>query len=304
MKLVLVGGTGRSGTSLVYYRLLLNKEVCGYPEFESGLFSMNDSLLDVCDVYVNTYSPDRFDQICEVFKYNVQQAFDNISLGGLISSKIRFKPNRMVSRYIDTFVRGLKNDRLSGSSYMECFRQRSNILLVQLFKYNSSRSNVLLEKTPHNVLHFKRIKDIFPEAKMLHIVRDPRAVAESVVRQQWGASSYKEAVIWVKLILETWIQQYENHEFDIESCRCIRVEDLVAGYEEKEKMVRDFVGEKLENMTLYANPDALDGWRKNISDDDFDYANQELNNVMQFFSYIPDLINSKDQALNTKLRIK
>jgi hypothetical protein len=209
-------------------------------------------------------------------------------------------PHIRLNQVLDQFASGLYEDRLSGRPLLECFQLRSKVLVEALFDFDSSAHNILLEKTPHNILLFHRIKKIFPQAQMLHIIRDPRAVAESVVRQNWGPASYKEAVDWVRLILDTWIRQYNQREFDLSGCMCIRAEDLVTQYEEKEDLVRRFTGENLKNLTLKANPDALDGWRENISSDEFEYANHKLKDIMQFFAYSPEILNSKDQSLNTE----
>ena len=309
MNLLLVGGTGRSGTSLVYYRMILNDEVQGDKDFESMIFTKNNSLIDVYDVYINSYSPERLHHVCNRFKRQVYTKFSTklprhrllrvqkILLPTRASEKV-LPFERLVS-VLDEFIQGLHDDRTAERPLLECFQIRSKILLEALFEFHADAHNILLEKTPHNVLVFHRIKKIFPHAKLLHIVRDPRAVAESVVRQNWGASSYKEAVDWVRLILDTWIMQYNKKEFDLSSCRCIRAEDLVTQYEQKENLIRQFTGEKLEKLTLKANPEALDWWRENISSDELDYATDTLKEIMQFFSYSPDIFNSTEQSLTT-----
>jgi hypothetical protein len=304
MKLVLIGGTGRSGTSLVYRLLLLSGKMCGYPEFESRLFTANNSLLDVYDVYFNSYSPERLDWVCEAFKSSALNSFKDIPLGK--RPFFLFGKNREVvggAKFLEDYILGLKKDRLTGGDIFKCFRHRSEVLLTELFCLDRSKCNALVEKTPHNILHFKRINAVFPEARMLHIVRDPRAVAESVVRQSWGANSYREAVVWVKLILDTWIRQFENREFDIRNCMCLRVEDLVTKPEEGEMMMREFLDEELVELSLFANPDALDGWRENISTEDFEFANRELKKIMEYFSYSADIIGSAEQSSRTKLCI-
>ena len=43
------------------------------------------------------------------------------------------------------------------------------------------------EKTPTNLRHIDRIIAIFPNAKIIHIVRDPRAVAASLSRMPWAS---------------------------------------------------------------------------------------------------------------------
>jgi tetratricopeptide (TPR) repeat protein len=43
----------------------------------------------------------------------------------------------------------------------------------------------IAEKTPHNLLHMAMLGQLFPRARFVHVVRDGRAVAASLVRQAW-----------------------------------------------------------------------------------------------------------------------
>lgn len=58
------------------------------------------------------------------------------------------------------------------------------------FQAQSEGSPVLLEKNPRNILRVPYVHAIFPEARIIHIVRDGRDVACSMVpgcgREEWG----------------------------------------------------------------------------------------------------------------------
>lgn len=51
-------------------------------------------------------------------------------------------------------------------------------------------ADVFIEKTPGHVRHVRSILDLYPAATILHVVRDPRATAASIVAasQSWGRS--------------------------------------------------------------------------------------------------------------------
>jgi hypothetical protein len=66
---------------------------------------------------------------------------------------------------------------------------------------------VLLEKTPANVLHHRVIRRLYPDALFLHLVRDPRAVAASMLaanREAWGkwapANVFHAAQTWYQYV--------------------------------------------------------------------------------------------------------
>jgi len=51
----------------------------------------------------------------------------------------------------------------------------------QFLKYQQSHENrVVLEKSPHNILRIPYVREIFPEAKYLYIVRNPFSVISSI----------------------------------------------------------------------------------------------------------------------------
>jgi hypothetical protein len=59
-------------------------------------------------------------------------------------------------------------------------------------------SRVVLEKTPDNILRWELILKLFPDAHFLHVVRDPRSVASSLVaagRSGWGAAWAPRSVV-------------------------------------------------------------------------------------------------------------
>jgi len=43
----------------------------------------------------------------------------------------------------------------------------------------------IAEKTPHNVIHTRTLGRLFPRARFIHVVRDGRAVAASLLQQNW-----------------------------------------------------------------------------------------------------------------------
>jgi len=71
--------------------------------------------------------------------------------------------------------------------------------LVENFLRASGKSR-WAEKTPHNVLFMVLLAEIFPNARFLHVVRDGRDVACSLVRMDWGDPITKRKVAYVENI--------------------------------------------------------------------------------------------------------
>lgn len=126
-RLVFVGGSPRSGTTLLQSMLDSHPDICGGPEF---------------------------DLVPEI--------------AGL-RNRLRASVS---SGRISVYGSGEDIDRETGS-----FIERL------LLPYADSRGcRILSEKTPWNVLAFKELLEIFPEARFIFCVRDPRAVAASMLR--------------------------------------------------------------------------------------------------------------------------
>jgi hypothetical protein len=62
---------------------------------------------------------------------------------------------------------------------------------------------VLGERTPDHVRNLDLVRDIYPDAAVVHIIRDGRDVARSLVSQPWGPQTYREAA-------EEWVSGIES----------------------------------------------------------------------------------------------
>jgi hypothetical protein len=55
------------------------------------------------------------------------------------------------------------------------------------------RAALVVERSPHHVEHLSLIGEVFPDARVVHIIRDGRDVARSLARQTWGPGGVSEA---------------------------------------------------------------------------------------------------------------
>lgn len=74
-------------------------------------------------------------------------------------------------------------------------------LLMELFA-RAKGADVMGEKTPAHVQHMVRLLDAFPGARFIHVVRDPRAVVNSRLRQSWSHNTAGDnALFWVEAVV-------------------------------------------------------------------------------------------------------
>ncbi len=101
------------------------------------------------------------------------------------------------------------------------------------------------EKTPGNIAHADRIWAAWPDAKIVHIIRDPRDVFASLVEAKKWDSPEEFADRWVSTIGRGLRLKSEINP-STSSYLAIRYEDLIAAPEETMRRVIDFIGESWE----------------------------------------------------------
>lgn len=80
-------------------------------------------------------------------------------------------------------------------SYPAIFR----LLLMQFAAQRGA--HVVGEKTPNHVLHLPALRNFFPAARFIHLVRDPRAVAYSWRSVPWSSGRlWRDAEVWVEYV--------------------------------------------------------------------------------------------------------
>jgi len=102
-------------------------------------------------------------------------------------------------------------------------------------------------KTPKYVLKIDKLAEMFPQGQFIHLVRDPRDVAASIVRAGW-ASTFREATqIWIEHLKagrEARRNLSDHRYFEV------RYEDLVLNPIEEVKEVRKWAKLKLGKESL------------------------------------------------------
>src|SRR5205807_10497933 len=70
-------------------------------------------------------------------------------------------------------------------------------LVDRIFREHLERAGpdvrYLLERTPWHASHLDLIEEVYPDARVIHIVRDGRAVARSLLSMGWGPKTMADA---------------------------------------------------------------------------------------------------------------
>ena len=107
---------------------------------------------------------------------------------------ILFTLNHMKER-IDILI---KNANLSSSSELIF---EINHIIHSLFQYHCEfdQKKLWINKTPNYIFYLTELKQVFPNMRFIHCIRDGRDVACSVITRPWGPRSYLDAAQWCKL---------------------------------------------------------------------------------------------------------
>ena len=103
-----------------------------------------------------------------------------------------------------------------------------------------------LEKTPYYILHIKTILKMFPNAQFIHIIRDGRDCALSMLERKYDLkifNTYHAAKTWEQYVdAGQQAKDYLVNDAYFE----VKYEDLIADPEKKIKEICHFLGESFE----------------------------------------------------------
>jgi len=110
------------------------------------------------------------------------------------------------------------------------------------------------DKTPPYLGYISDICKLFPDARFLHIVRDGRDCALSVIKCNWGPNNIYKAAVW-------WRDSLLKGEVELEKCKTmvddinsiyleVRYEDILTNPEKLLKEVFDFIHEPFDKELL------------------------------------------------------
>ena len=99
------------------------------------------------------------------------------------------------------------------------------------------------DKTPMHVSCLARIFEDFPDARIIHIVRDPRATIASLMRMPWSSGSYLLCNEFYKGLLRN-AQPFEDRIHQL------RLEDLIERPRTEMETLLDFVDEEWDEAVL------------------------------------------------------
>ena len=234
---IFVAGTGRCGTTRLAGVLGSHPDVYALPD-ESRFLVDPGGLEDLVDDLTTRYTTfhaaeavERFDRLARAV----------LRCEGDYSGR---QPDSLGEAPLDRFL-----DRIVAFRFEESgpragrkvvvgryFEERSDLvtlareLVEEMFggARDVAERSVWCEKTPYNLLSMPFLWELFPEAAIVHIKRDPRGVANSMARMWWAPDDIAGVIAWLTDTYRRWLDLRDRIDFTGRRYVEVRVEDLAA----------------------------------------------------------------------------
>jgi len=209
---VFVGGTGRSGTTVIGDLLGNHSQIRTSTPIEIKFLTNRSGLVDVVFGYnqeidkksgkvsilnFRTYrkrkrkEKERFAKILVEFNKFIWEKWWDIDAPpphgrGLVSGISKIDLENLLAR----LERELKiNRKWAARRFMRAFISK---------QFDSGDEIYWVETTPMNIPEANKLQELFPNALFINMVRDPRDVIASLLTKKWGPTSPLEGLDWIE----------------------------------------------------------------------------------------------------------
>lgn len=190
-------------------------------------------------------------------------------------------------------------------------------------RHGKSTPSVIVDQTPGNFRHCAMLSQWVPDAKFIHIVRDGRAVAASLMQVTWGPVTVdRAALFWLeRLSFCLAAEQYLGQDRIIR----VRYEDLLLQPEQTLRTLCAFIGlsydpamvcgtsavvtayntrqQRLVGTGLHTS--RIDAWRKSLTPRQVEIIEFLTGNMLELFGYEPVKgISARPPSFKEILRFK
>lgn len=297
LRTVFIGGPGRSGTSFVADRLAGHSDVAAFRDVELKIFTEKNGLLDLWYSLVERYSPNR----ASVARLQFMRTARALIAGQY--GQPGFKTLAPQAEWEDVFSAFLRNTSPAGQferTTSHHFRSACRQLFRDIARLSISPGHspkVFVEKTPHGLLALDFLSEIAPGAGFVHVMRDPRSIAQSLRGMRWGPDDLGDCCDWVSGYCSAWIDA-ERKALDLGlDVTSLCIEEVAQRPEYFALQLCDAVGiDCREDLFRGASQTILNGWAKNALSSDLDLLNERLSNWSRTFGYSVGHIGHQDRV--------
>jgi hypothetical protein len=283
--MVFIGGSGRSGTTYVYQLLAAQDGVASFGDLEAKFIVEADGLIDLYRALVSDYNASRSRAALSRFEHLMSIRLTDPDYYGQASIAERFAAGgyeRAVLDYVKSLqVKGVPR-RLTRSRFFDTTREFVEGLVAHLAV--GERCRLFVEKTPHNILHVKFLLALFPRARVINVVRDPRGVVLSLRRQTWAPSTVDGCAHWLREVYKAYDAQMR--QVDASRICTVRLEDICDHTSATLQILADFCDlPQLESEKVPPDPLQAFRWQSQISFEESETIDRILGDCVERYGY-------------------
>lgn len=290
---VFIAGTGRSGTTRLAQVLGSHPQVFAWP-FETRFLIDPDGLQDLLH-----WLHEQFDY----FHANAAiHRFRELMYCSILKPMLQVLPESQYREAVDEFLHQLTactfeetaGKRLFLRYVARCFEDRQELIALmrrlvdRLFSQAAWQAGktVWCEKTPFNLLAIPFLWELFPEAKIIHIKRDPRGVVESLLRQPWAPSDLEGVLAFIEPVYRRWVQLKQQHAVEQNpQYREIALEEVARNPQAALDEMTQWLGIEPADWSGTFDLRQVNRWQTQLSDSDRRRCEQRLGRYIEAMGY-------------------
>lgn len=323
VNIIFIGGTGRSGTNITKNLLSLHSNVAALP-FEHRFIIDPGGIIDFYNSFSSSWSPyiaDKKIKQLENFLLSLSKKKKLSHFKGSVIKKIdkngkKISPNSYhgweLTKWFPNYEQHVKNliSKLKTFEYSaispstDSYTSKNKMyfsppmskkdlapilstFLNDCFKdlLKKEKKSFFVEDNTWNILFAKELFEILPQSYLVHVLRDPRDVIASLIKQRWCPSEISQVTQYYMAIVNQWFIIKRN----IPSSKFIEIklEDLV---KEPKKTLKNIClmthlpfEESLLNMDLTKSHTGR--WKKDFTEKEQKYVNDTLSEILSKLNY-------------------
>lgn len=159
------------------------------------------------------------------------------------------------------------------------FNNLINDLLVH------TKKQIFVEDNTWNFLFACSYVEILPQVKFIHVIRDPRDVVASLIKQRWTPDNFDHCIEYYINLISKILEQTEK--LPEKKLLVIKLEDLVGNTPKEIKKICDHCGIEYENNLLNVNLSKanISRWELEFNETQKYLVNQKLDKFIRIFGY-------------------
>lgn len=144
------------------------------------------------------------------------------------------------------------------------------------------------EKTPQHLLSLDILWELFPQAYVIHIKRDPRGVVHSLTKKKWAPNDVRGVSLWLRHVYDRWHDLKKNLDLKRHCYLELKLEELATSSRETLSQIAAFCGlaDHFENLpTIHIG--RVNNWQEAMNQEEIQLVNEILGPHIAWLGYDP-----------------